>query len=145
MEKTVSTLADFTAEAERFAATLRPRESGATLVTLSGDLGAGKTAFTQGIARAYGVLEPVTSPTFVLEKEYALADVPFARLVHIDAYRLEGPDSLVPLAFRELMLDPGALVLFEWPERADGQLPLPAQAISITAHDDGSRTIAYGS
>ena len=72
MEKAITTLEELEAEAGRFAIGLVPRENGATLVTLSGELGAGKTAFTKAVARTLGVEQIVTSPTFVLEKVYQL-------------------------------------------------------------------------
>jgi len=145
MEKTVHTLDEFTAEAVRFVETLTPQAAGATLVTLSGDLGAGKTAFTKAVAAHLGVSGVVTSPTFVLEKIYALPEEGgFKRLVHIDAYRLESGADLAPLGFDEIMKDPGALVFLEWPEKVAEGLPKPAAAISITVTDD-SRKISYGS
>ena len=145
MEKVVTTLEEFGAEAARLADTLAPSLQGATLVTLSGELGAGKTAFTKAVARALGVDETVTSPTFVLEKIYALSDGKhFDRLVHIDAYRLETGADLAPLGFDELMRDSGNLVLLEWPEQVSDALPHPAVRISIVAQPDGSRTISYG-
>src|SRR5689334_7666432 len=93
-EKILSSLEALQAEAASFVSSLTPKESGATLVTLTGELGAGKTSFTQGVARALGIEESVTSPTFVLEKVYELADHGFKRLVHIDAYRLESGAAL---------------------------------------------------
>ena len=145
MEKVVKTLAEFEAEAERFIGALSPHEGGATLVTLSGELGAGKTAFTKAVARTLGVEETVTSPTFVLEKIYLLGGEAskFKRLVHIDAYRLEEGGDLSALGFDELMQDAGNLILLEWPERVVGALPVPAVKISITPQADSSRTIIY--
>ena len=145
MEKVVTTLADLEAEAVRFAGALAPRPRGATLVTLSGELGAGKTAFTKAVASALGVGETVTSPTFVLEKIYALPDgKPFDRLIHIDAYRLESGADLAPLGFDELMRSEANLILLEWPEKVSDALPEPAASISITAESGGSRVISYG-
>src|SRR3989338_7645376 len=89
MEKAIRTLVELEAEAARCAPALASRERGATFVTLQGELGAGKTAFTQAVARALDVTETVTSPTFVLEKIYLLNGRQFKRLIHIDAYRLE--------------------------------------------------------
>ena len=144
MEKMVHTLEEFNAEAVRFVETLVPKSSGATLVTLSGNLGAGKTAFVKAAAASLGVSGVVTSPTFVLEKIYALPEsVSFKRLVHIDAYRLESGTELPPLGFDEIMKDPPTLVFLEWPEKVADALPKPAAAISITATDD-SRKISYG-
>lgn len=153
MEKTVRTLVEFEAEAARFAGTLAARET-ATLVTLSGELGAGKTAFAKAVARSLGVEEIVNSPTFVLEKIYLLPEerafnygMPkptFKRLVHIDAYRLEKGSDLSALGFDELVRDAGNLILLEWPEIVADALPAPAVNISLVSHPDGSRTISYG-
>lgn len=153
MEKTVRTLEEFEAEARRFAEALAPRGR-AALVTLSGELGAGKTAFAKAIARALGVEEIVNSPTFVLEKIYLLPEErafnygstkpAFKKLVHIDAYRLEKGADLAPLGFDELERDAGNLILLEWPERVADALPAPAVKISLVSHPDGSRTISYG-
>jgi tRNA threonylcarbamoyl adenosine modification protein YjeE len=144
MEKAVETLADIEAEALRLVTALSPGE-GATLVTLSGELGAGKTAFTKACARVLGVEEVVTSPTFVLEKIYALVHgiSPFARLIHIDAYRLEKGSDLKALGFDELMQDSGNLILLEWPEKVADALPVPAFALSFVVLPDDSRIISY--
>ena len=144
METSAKTLADFEAEAVRFSAMLVPSER-ATLVTLSGELGAGKTAFAKAVAKFLGVEEIVTSPTFVLEKIYLLGSEAskYKRLVHIDAYRLEQGSELAPLGFDELMQDSGNLILLEWPEKVSDALPVPSVQISITPQPDGSRTISY--
>ncbi len=145
MEKIIMTLAELEAEAMRFAGTLAPSPRGATLVTLSGELGAGKTAFTKAVASALGVGETVTSPTFVLEKIYALPPGKhFDRLIHIDAYRLESGADLAPLGFDELMRSETNLILLEWPEKVRDALPEPSVHISIIAEPDGSRTVSYG-
>ena len=145
IDVTVPTLEAFQAEAARFVRLLSQNEAGATLVTLSGNLGAGKTAYTKALARALGVSETVTSPTFVLEKIYALPEgAPFARLVHIDAYRLEAGADLAPLGFDEIMRDSGNLVLLEWPEKVQDALPKAAHSIAIHVLPSGGRTITYG-
>ena len=157
MEKIVKTLEEFEAEAARFVRGISGPPSpeatarrSATLVTLSGELGAGKTAFTKAVARELGVTDVVNSPTFVLEKIYVLplcelgSSTPkFARLVHIDAYRLESGKDLAALSFDELMCDPSNLILFEWPEMVKDGLPPASVAISIATRSDGSRTISY--
>lgn len=143
MQKVIHTLLELEAEAGRFVVTLTPSNHGATLVTLTGGLGAGKTAFTQAVARVLGVEEIVTSPTFVLEKIYLLNDQSFKRLIHIDAYRLEKGVDLAPLGFDELMQDAGNLILLEWPERVEDTLPIPAVHISLLAQSDNSRIISY--
>jgi tRNA threonylcarbamoyladenosine biosynthesis protein TsaE len=145
MEKVIWTLTEFEAEATRFASSLTKSAKEATLVTLSGELGAGKTAFTKAVANAFGVEETVNSPTFVLEKIYLLPKGrPFKRLIHIDAYRLEKGSDLTPLGFDELMQDTDNLILLEWPEKVADALPVPAVQLVLVVHPDGSRTITYG-
>ena len=143
MEKAIQTLADLAAEASRFAKTLTPSPKTATLVTLSGELGAGKTAFTKAVAQALDIEETVTSPTFVLEKIYSLQHAAFARLIHIDAYRLESGSELTPLGFGEVLQDPTNLILLEWPEKVSDALPKPAIHITLAVKADGLRTISY--
>ncbi len=118
-----------------FVNTLQANTDTGTVVTLSGQLGAGKTTFVQGIARALGVEEKVTSPTFVLEKIYQLEGNPPAggweHLVHIDAYRLKGAHELEMLGWQELIADPANLILIEWPERVAEAMPETAIRISF--------------
>lgn len=144
MGKKLQNLDELTHEARVLSERLVPKASGATLVTLSGELGAGKTSFTQALAKAYGIEEHVTSPTFVLEKIYRLAeDMPFGRLVHIDAYRLKSGEELSALGWDELMKDARTLVVLEWPEMVADGLPKADVAILLTVEPDQSRTIAY--
>lgn len=145
MEILVQTLAELEAEAARFAKTLAPSPRGATLVALSGELGAGKTAFTKAVAKEYGVAESVTSPTFVLEKIYILpSSAKFRRLIHIDAYRLEGGKDLSALGFDELLKGGDNLILIEWPEKVADALPSSVARISFVVLPDGSRKLSYG-
>ena len=98
-------------------------KTGATLVGLSGHLGAGKTAFTKVVAKILGVTEDITSPTFVIMKLYDITakqkdgtDFSWKKLVHIDAYRLERGQELSALNFESLVADANNLILIEWPE-----------------------------
>lgn len=149
MEKTIRDLAGLEEEASSFVTGLTPREDGATLVTLSGELGAGKTAFTKAVAAALGIKETVTSPTFVLEKIYLLPAEPdrltqkFERLIHIDAYRLEEGSELIALGFDALVRDSKNLILLEWPEKVSNALPAPAVRLSFVVREDGSRVMTY--
>src|SRR6185436_1755754 len=79
----------------------------ATLVALSGDLGAGKTTLTQVIAKEFGIKETIISPTFVIMKHYplSLSTSHFRLLTHIDAYRLDSDDELLKLGWKELISD----------------------------------------
>ncbi len=131
-------MADFAAS---FVASRSPNGEEATVVTLSGELGAGKTTFAQGLARALGVEEVVTSPTFVIEKIYQLDNQKFQRFVHIDAYRLNGAHDLEVLGWRELIADPGNLIVLEWPERVPGIIPKSAVKLRFDIENGGDRRI----
>ncbi|MEK7463726.1 MAG: tRNA (adenosine(37)-N6)-threonylcarbamoyltransferase complex ATPase subunit type 1 TsaE [Patescibacteria group bacterium] len=98
-------------------------EDGATIVGLYGNLGAGKTAFTQAVARELGIMEPTTSPTFVIEKFYETKHPFFKRLIHIDAYRLDAGRELQALDFEKLVENHNNLILIEWPENVKEILP----------------------
>jgi tRNA threonylcarbamoyladenosine biosynthesis protein TsaE len=97
------------------------------VVTLTGDLGAGKTTLAQAICRGYGVVDAVTSPTFALVHEYRGGATP---VYHLDLYRLRDRRDLLQLGWEELVND-HALVLVEWPERAEGELPAGALQLSL--------------
>lgn len=106
------------------------------LIVLSGDLGAGKTCFTQGLAKGLGVDDRVTSPTFTLHNSYE------GRLVlnHLDVYRLDDIGETLDLDLPEL-LETGVTVI-EWGEQVDPVLPLDRLGIGITlGEDDDDRTI----
>jgi tRNA threonylcarbamoyladenosine biosynthesis protein TsaE len=89
------------------------------LITLTGELGAGKTTLAQAICLGYGVKEPITSPTYALVQEYS---APHSAVFHIDLYRVESPTQLTNLGWDDIMAA-RALVLVEWPERAGARLP----------------------
>ena len=104
------------------------KKSSARILALSGDLGAGKTTFVQGIARALDITEPITSPTFVLANTYTAND---KKLVHVDCYRLESAEDASILDFTQLFTDPEAIVCIEWPERIKDILPKDARWITF--------------
>src|SRR5476651_1594706 len=103
---------------------LRPGD----LVTLSGDLGAGKTAFARALIRylADDETTEVPSPTFTLMQSY---DLPRFQVVHIDLYRTTGTAELTELGFDDL--PEGSVVLLEWPDRAGNQLPADRLDVAI--------------
>lgn len=109
----------------------------ATVIALSGELGAGKTTFAQGIAQALCVSETVSSPTFVIEKAYDLANQKWRRFIHIDAYRLKGAEELQVLRWDEITADPQNLIVLEWPERVSGALPRSARRLRFEIHGEG--------
>lgn len=116
----------------------------ATVLALHGDLGAGKTTFVQAIARVLGITETVTSPTFVVMKQYETAQSDFTMLVHIDAYRIETVDEMRPLGFAQLLALPQTLICIEWAERISTLLPATAVHVSLELNADGTRTLTYG-
>jgi len=124
------------AAAARLARSLRPGD----LILLEGDLGAGKTTFTQGLARALGVDSVVTSPTFVLMNIYPTAAG--FDLVHADVYRLDRLSEVADLALPELLED-GAVAVVEWGERAAAALTGPHLRVRIEADPEGRRVVAF--
>lgn len=88
----------------------------AYIVELVGNLGAGKTTFMAGVGEALGVAEVIISPTFLIQRNYGIAsDVPWKRLVHLDAYRIEDEKELSGIDWEKYSNDPDNLVFIEWP------------------------------
>ncbi len=122
-------------------ASLAPALLPGDVVSLSGDLGAGKTVFVQGLARALGVESRVTSPTFTLVHEYR-GRYP---IVHLDVYRLDTFQEVLDLGFDEF-LNLDAIVLVEWGEAVAPLLPRHFLEVEITQSDPGAsedRTVAF--
>ncbi|MFN2566777.1 MAG: tRNA (adenosine(37)-N6)-threonylcarbamoyltransferase complex ATPase subunit type 1 TsaE [Gemmatimonadaceae bacterium] len=110
------------------------------LVTIGGDLAAGKTTLARAICVGYGVTEPVTSPTFALVHEYT---APRSRVYHVDLYRLSGEQDLTNVGWDDIVAA-HALVIVEWPERAGARLP--ADHVPITLQHlarDPERRLLY--
>lgn len=118
----------------RFAALLSPGD----IVAYYGDLGAGKTAFTRGLARGLGIREPVTSPTYTIVNEYLSGRLP---LFHFDMYRLSGPDDLFDIGWEDYLAR-GGVCAVEWSERVDEMLDDAIRVtISNCADNTDARTI----
>lgn len=111
----------------------------AIVVGLYGNLGSGKTTFTQSVARELGITDTITSPTFVIEKIYETKNTVFPRLIHIDAYRLESGEELQKLNFEELVNNPNNLIVIEWPENVKDILPENHLKIYFEFVDENSR------
>jgi tRNA threonylcarbamoyladenosine biosynthesis protein TsaE len=108
------------------------------IVTLAGDLGAGKTTLAQAICAGYGVTEPVTSPTFALVHRYG---APRSPVYHLDLYRIDRPSDLVNLGWDEIAAS-HALVIVEWPERAGAFIPAGHVPIDLEhSPDDPDRRV----
>jgi tRNA threonylcarbamoyladenosine biosynthesis protein TsaE len=119
------------AETRALAAEVAPLARPGDLVLLAGDLGAGKTVFVPGFARGLGVVEPVTSPTYVLAHPYQ-GRLP---LLHLDVYRLEHLQELHDLGISEL-LDDGGVTVIEWGDVVASALPADFLEVRIVADDD---------
>jgi tRNA threonylcarbamoyl adenosine modification protein YjeE len=102
------------------------------LVFLSGELGAGKTTLAAALLQALGVEETVRSPSYALIETYMARA---GEAVHIDLYRLHGPEELQQLGLRDY-LNGRTLLLVEWPERAGGALPSPDLDVRLETTDD---------
>jgi len=113
--------------AARFLKQLAPSPIGATVIGLRGELGAGKTTFTQTCAKLLGISENITSPTFVILKKYKLSEGVLSGgisfLIHIDAYRLKGGEELNAIGWQEIISDPKHLIMIEWPELVMDVMP----------------------
>jgi tRNA threonylcarbamoyladenosine biosynthesis protein TsaE len=121
-------------DTREFAAALAPLVTGGDIVLLAGELGAGKTCFAQGLGRALGVTEQITSPTFTLMRPY---DGRSLRILHCDVYRLDHLQEIVDLGISELV-DDDAIALIEWGDMAEPVLPADFLEVRITYDDGGS-------
>ncbi len=130
-------------ETFEFGQTLGKKCVSAELFTLSGDLGAGKTTLTQGIASGLGYKGVVNSPTFNILKQYKLNSPNISYLYHIDAYRLKSEADLIDLGIEEILENEDAVVVIEWPEKIKDILPRIYTEISIKSIDDNSRMLTY--
>src|SRR5437879_397092 len=118
--------------AARLASALREGD----IVVLSGDMGAGKTTFVQGAAEALGVKARVTSPTFVLMREYEGSP----RIVHVDVYRLSSLQELIDLGYEELFA-PDAVTFIEWGDAVDEILPDALFEVDLRTESEAERRI----
>ena len=105
------------------------------VITLEGDLGAGKTTLVQAIVRGLGVTAPATSPTYALVHHYRGRRGP---VYHLDCFRLRSPDEAADLDWEGLLAE-GDAILIEWPERASGWLPRPTRRYRLHHLDDPER------
>lgn len=105
-----------------------------TVLLLDGPMGAGKTTFVQGLAKGWGIKEPVTSPTYNLYNIY----LGQRQLIHLDAYRLNAPQEAEELLLEEFLQEPWALVI-EWPSRLPEHWREQAWSAALTILPDHSR------
>jgi len=115
-------------ETQSFAADLANSLPAGIVIALIGNLGSGKTTFTQGFAKGLGINEHVGSPTFKLVSEY---DGQKVKLIHVDAYRLEGIDDFLNIGGGDILATPCAMILIEWGDKLESILPPDAIRISF--------------
>ena len=109
---------------ERLGSTITPP----LVITISGELGSGKTTLTRAICRGYGVVDDVTSPTFTLVHEYTAAR---SKVYHLDLYRIKSSPELESLGWDDLQQE-NALIIVEWAERAADLMPRGHVPISLS-------------
>ncbi|PIP69244.1 hypothetical protein COW91_00335 [Candidatus Nomurabacteria bacterium CG22_combo_CG10-13_8_21_14_all_32_8] len=129
----------------------KKKHKGALVVGLSGDLGAGKTAFTKFVAKYLGIRDRVFSPTYVIMKKYPIAEqvrygagslkkkLPYKFFFHMDAYRLKNEKELLNLGWEEITNNEEHLIFIEWPENVSKAMPSHSKYIYISINKDEYR------
>ena len=116
----------------------------ALVLALSGELGSGKTTFTQGLAKGLGMKEKIKSPTFLIIKSYKLRVKNFKNFIHIDAYRLKKPKDILALGWREMSGDTKNIIVIEWAKHIAKILPAHHIDINFKHIPENKRKITLG-
>jgi tRNA threonylcarbamoyladenosine biosynthesis protein TsaE len=117
---------------------------GGEIICLSGELGAGKTTFSQGLLRGLGVVGAITSPTFTVMKHYSLKESPrgLKNIFHIDTYRVESEDIL-NIGWDEIIKNKENIILVEWPEKIKEIIPQDAIWLNFESINKEERKITH--
>jgi tRNA threonylcarbamoyladenosine biosynthesis protein TsaE len=119
--------------------------NGSNVIALTGELGSGKTTFSQGLGHVLGV-KRIVSPTYILLRQYQLPKSSlFSALYHADLYRLSDPEEALSLGLTEIWSDPDNLLLIEWPEKILDLLPENSVHINFRNLDNDKREITITS
>lgn len=118
-----------------------PLGNNAIVLALEGELGSGKTTFTQGLASGLGVKGRVLSPTFLVVKEFELPHTNKTMLYHIDCYRLESTQELLDLGFKSIITNPKHIVIIEWADRVKEILPKDTKWIRFSLAGEDKRDV----
>lgn len=129
-------------ETQKLAETLALKHHDGAIITLTGNLGAGKTTFVQGFAKGLGIKDKILSPTFVLMREYNLPYESDAKLFHIDLYRLESKQQINDLGLIDLFVNPKNIFLIEWAEKLTDLPKNKIVKINFKYLSENSRQIA---
>lgn len=123
---------------EQFAATLQTGD----VVALHGDLGSGKTTFTQGLAKGLGITSRILSPTFLIMRTYQLPADP-GNFIHADLYRTNGELDVKGIGLDALILSGEHIVIVEWPEKITSLLPTQTKHVTFEYLEDDKRSINF--
>lgn len=129
-------------ETQKLGKVLAKELRGGEIICLSGDLGSGKTTFSQGILNGLKIKGPYTSPTFVILKKYKVPGEKIKNAYHIDAYRIKSRD-LEELGWKELAKSKENIVILEWAERTKRIIPRNALWIRFKWIDRNKRELAF--
>lgn len=110
------------------------------VICLWGELGSGKTTFVQGVAKGLGMKERLLSPTFIIVRHYRISDQS-RDVYHLDLYRISHEDDVVAIGFQDMIADPHAIVIVEWPERMGTLLPEKRVDIYFESLDNGHHSL----
>ncbi len=110
-------------------------KDGALVLALQGDLGSGKTTFTQGLAKFLKIKGRINSPTFVVMKR-------FGNFYHFDCYRLNKPEEILELGFKEIIENPKNIVVIEWPEKIKKFLPKQTHFLKFKFINETQRRVS---
>jgi len=136
----------------------REPRAGALVLALTGDLGSGKTTFIQGLAKGLGIRARIASPTFVIMRKFQIPRnkkrtnskfqiskfKTFKKFYHFDCYRLQKPEEILELGWREILADPKNIMAIEWPERIKKFLPKETNHLNFKFIDKNQREIRIG-
>ena len=121
--------------------TARRMQKRAVVLGLKGDLGGGKTTFTQGFARGLGIKEKILSPTFIILKKFPIQNSWFEHLYHIDCYRIENSKEILKLGFQKILSNPKNIIIIEWVEKIRKELPKDAPILRFEFRNQKKRKI----
>lgn len=127
-------------ETRKLGQDLAKKLKGGEVICLKGELGSGKTTFSQGILEGLGAQKPYTSPTFLVMKNYKIDGDIIKNIYHIDTYRVESAD-IVDLGWDEIIEDSENIIIIEWPERISDIIPKNSINIKFKAINENDRSI----
>lgn len=137
MNYIVANVEDWDAVAKAVVPELKP----GMILALSGPLGAGKTTFVQSLAKALGSKSVPRSPTFSMVRTYKTNQGEIKQLVHVDAYRIEQEEDMLPLGLDEFMLESGTVIALEWPEHVPRWLEKQALIARISIRPEAGSQV----